>query len=130
MTQRSLLHPERPADIIIIITYLKLYKGHIINSVTHYSITTTGDVGKPREAPSRFFGLIRLEYRFLYLQRKNSFVFRINFVSLHFSLTLKEFVRKCLEQIPIPLSVPIEQCSKKPGFNSSESYLSASNLSD
>ena len=30
---------------------------HIINSVTHYSITTTGDVGKPHEAPSSFFGL-------------------------------------------------------------------------
>ena len=83
---------------------------HIINSVTHYSITTTGDVGKPREALSRFFGLIMLEYRFLYLQSKNSFVFRINLVSLHFSLDLKEFVRKCLDQIPIPMSVSIEQC--------------------
>ena len=62
MTQGSCPHPKRPADIIIIITYLELYKGHVINSVTHYSITTTGDVGKPREAPSSFFGLIRLEY--------------------------------------------------------------------
>ena len=61
MTQGSRPRPERPADIIII-TYLELYKGHVINSVTHYSITTTGDVGKPREAPSSFFGLIRLEY--------------------------------------------------------------------